>query len=184
MRTGNISKLCTAKPYEGRLVKIDFEKLINDYGRQVLNTAIRILHDRQKALDVHQQVFLEIWRRWHTFNSRTNWSAYLYRTTVREAIAFAKKTREKNQLQLQPEYADKKQNPTARLETEELQQKITACLDKLPSRQAEVFALSKIEGLKTEKIAQMLDCSKDTVRVHIHRAIKKIAAELGDYLKI
>ena len=132
-------------------MKISFEKLVNDYSRQVLNTAIRILGDRQKALDVNQQVFLEIWRRWHTYNSQTNWSAYLYRTTVREAIAFAKKAREESQLHLKPEYADKKQNPTERLETEELHQKITACLDKLPSRQAEVFMLSRIEGLKAEQ---------------------------------
>ena len=165
-------------------MKISFEKLVNDYTRQVLNTAIRILGDRQKALDVHQQVFLEIWRRWHTYNSQTNWSPYLYRTTVRKAIAFAKKARKEDQLQLKPEYADKKQNPQMQLHSAELQQKIAACLHKLPQRQADVFVLSKIEGLTTEKIALILDCSKQTVRVHLHRAIKKLAAELKNYLNL
>jgi len=38
--------------------KQDFRALVNDYGAQVLSTAMRILGNSEKAQDVHQEVFL------------------------------------------------------------------------------------------------------------------------------
>ena len=50
-------------------------------------------------------------------------------------------------------------------------------------RQAEAFALSRIEGLGYERVAELLGCSQQTARVHLHRALKRLARELGDYLR-
>ncbi len=159
-----------------------FETIVNNYGKQVLNTAIKILGDSQKALDVHQEVFLAIWQRWHSFNGQTKWSSYLYRTTVRKAIELAKKSRKEIPTENLP---DKKSNdlPENRLKETELRELITKGLLKIPERQADVFVLAKIEGLKTEEIAQILQCSPQTVRVHLHRAVKQLAEELKGYLK-
>ena len=158
-----------------------FETLVNEYSGNVLNVALRILGDSQKAQDVHQDVFLEIWRRWHKYDGQTNWGAYLYRVTVRKAIAFAKRSR----LQTSVEQLDRpaaEGKPDKLLETIELQQKLAECLAKLPKRQADVFVLSRIEGLKSERVAEILGCSQKTVRVHLHRATKRLAIELSDYL--
>ena len=162
--------------------KISFNELINDYSSVVLRTAARILGDTQQAQDVHQEVFLEIWRRWHRYNGRINWNAYLYRTTVRTAIRFAKKSRTGQFIRRQPEALTNTGNPDERLRAVELQQKLAASLAKLPKRQAEVFVLSRIEGLRNEKIADFLGCSQKTVRVHLHRAVKRLARQLSDYL--
>lgn len=162
--------------------KIAFKALIDDYGTAVLNTAIRVLRDNQKAQDVHQEVFLEIWRRWHKYNGRTNWGAYLYRLTVRKAIEFAKRPRMEPLAEYQPEYAATSEKPDGLLRAAELQQRIVECLTGLPKRQADAFVLSRIEGLSHEKIAQVLGCSRETVRVHLHRAMKRLARELSDYL--
>ena len=163
------------------MAKKDFRALINNYSAQVLNTAMRILGDTHKAQDVHQEVFLEIWRRWHKYDGRTNWKAYLYRTTVRKAIRFAKRSRTDRPLG-QLEYADTKEKPDVPLVTTELQQKLAECLARFPKRQAEVFVLSRMEGLKAEKIAELLGCSQKTVRVHLHRAMRRLARELSEYL--
>ncbi len=163
------------------MLKQDFKALINDHGAQVLNTAVRILGDTHKAQDVHQEVFLGIWRRWHKYDGQINWKAYLYRATVRKAIHLAKKSRAKQPLEQQPEYTSK-EGPDGSLRAVELQQKLAGSLARLPKRQAEVFVLSRMEGLKTEQIAGLLGCSQETVRVHLHRAMKRLALELGDYL--
>lgn len=159
-----------------------FEALVNDYGAQVLGTARRILGDGQKAQDVHQEVFLEIWRRWHRYDGLTNWEAYLYRVTVRKAIEFAKRSRGQQLLERQAETSAVTETADSRLKVDELQQRLAGCLAKLPKRQSEVFVLSRIEGLKYEKIAEILGCSQQTVRVHLHRALKRLAVELSDYL--
>ncbi len=159
-----------------------FETIVNNYGKQVLNTAIKILGDSQKALDVHQEVFLAIWQRWSSFNGQTKWSSYLYRTTVRKAIELAKKTRKEIPVENLPE-KDSADLPENKLKETELRELITKGLLKIPERQADVFVLAKIEGLKTEEIAQILQCSPQTVRVHLHRAVKQLAEELKGYLK-
>ena len=163
------------------MLKQDFKALINDYSAQVLNTAVRILGDTHKAQDVHQEVFLGIWRRWHKYDGQINWKAYLYRATVRKAIHLAKKSRTQRLFEQQPEYISK-EGPDESLRVAELQQKLAGCLARLPKRQAEVFVLSRMEGLKAEQIAGLLGCSQETVRVHLHRAMKRLARELGDYL--
>ncbi len=162
--------------------KINFRTLVNDYGAAVLNTAIRILGDSQKAQDVHQEVFLAIWRRWHKYNGKTNWGAYLYRTTVRKAVEFAKRSRAEQLVERRPRNPIASERPDGRLRTAELKQKLVKCIGRLPKRQADVFVLSRIEGLEHNKIAEVLGCSQETVRVHLHRATKRLTHELSDYL--
>jgi len=143
---------------------------------------MRILGDTEKARDVHQEVFLAIWKRWHKYNGRTNWNAYLYRATVRKAIEFAKRSRIEQSLRRQPEYGTSTDHPDGPMRTAELQEMLARHLAKLPKRQADVFVLSRIEGLRHNNIAEILGCSENTVRVHLHRAVRRLARELGDYL--
>jgi len=164
------------------VAKVDFKALIDNYSAAVLNTAVRILRDTQRAQDVHQEVFLEIWRRRHKYNGQTNWGAYLYRVTVRKAIELAKRPRMAALTEQHQDYAGTNERPDGALRTAELQQRIVESLAGLPERQADVFVLSRIEGLKAEKIAQILGCSQETVRVHLHRALKRLGRELAEYL--
>jgi RNA polymerase sigma-70 factor (ECF subfamily) len=164
------------------LISLNFETLVEKYSRSVLNTALRILGDSHKAQDVHQEVFLAIWKRWQTFNGQTNWNGYLYRTTVRKAIELAKKkpTIWLDEKALNCQSSDV--NPEQLARAAELKQKLSRLVAELPAHQADVFVLSQIEGISSEEIAKILDCSVSTVRVHLHRAIKRLADKLSDYL--
>jgi RNA polymerase sigma-70 factor (ECF subfamily) len=162
--------------------KYEFRALVNDYGAQVLSTAMRILGNSEKAQDVHQEVFLTIWKRWHKYNGRTNWNAYLYRAAVRKAIELAKQSRAEQSARRQLECGTSRDLPDGPLRTAELQQMLALYLAKLPRRQAEVFVLSRIEGLEHNEIAEILGCSQQTVRVHLHKAVKRLARQLGSCL--
>ncbi len=162
--------------------QLSFKELVNDYSAAVMKTAIRILRDSQKAQDVHQEVFLAILRRWHKYNGQTNWGAYLYRVTVRKAMEIAKQSKMGPTVKQGLDCIATGERPEEPMRTAELQQKLTACLAGFPKAQADAFVLSRIEGLTYQKIAEILDCSQQTVRVHLHRALKRLAHELGDYL--
>ena len=167
---------------KGKTVQqLGFKALVKKYSPAVLNTAIRVLRDSQQAQDVHQEVFLAIWKRWHKFNGQTNWGAYLYRVTVRKAIQCAKQSRMKT-LPVRQEHPSTEERPEDQMRATELQEWLVACLTRLPKRQADVFVLSRIEGLGNEKIAEILGCSKETVRVHLHRSLKRLAGEYSNYL--
>jgi RNA polymerase sigma-70 factor (ECF subfamily) len=168
-----------------------FENLVNEHGRLVLGTAARVLGDANLAHDVHQEVFLAVWRRWHMYNGSVNWPAYLYRATVRKALELARRragsvpvraylpsTREEK---ITPDGVTTNE-PDEAMQADELQQKLAAALARLPRRQADAFVLSRIEKLETAEIARLLGCSEPTVRVHLHRAVAKLAVELHEYL--
>ena len=46
---------------------------------------------------------------------------------------------------------------------------------KLPRRQAQVIALVFVEELRAQEVAEVLECSEATVRVHLHRAKRRLA---------
>ena len=159
-----------------------FEALLTEHGGRVLNTATRILCDAQSAQDVHQEVFLEIWRRWQKYNGRTNWKAYLYRTTVRKALEHARRSRiVPDAKQVVSRVTNHKPEDSAK--TAELQRKLTRALAKLPRRQADVFVMARIEGISHQEIAEILGCSQVTVRTHLHRAMKRLARELAEFME-
>lgn len=159
--------------------EIEFESLVTRYSRDVLTTALRVLGNASLAGDVHQEVFLAIWRRWHKYDGKTNWRPYLYRATVRKAIELAKR----KWPEPLAEHIAVSDSPDGPIRTAELQERLAGCLSKLPRRQAEAFVLARIEGLPYAEIAQMLGCSEKTMRVHLHRATKKLAAKFSDYLE-
>jgi RNA polymerase sigma-70 factor (ECF subfamily) len=162
---------------------MSFKMLVENYSKAVMNTAIRILRDPQEAQDVHQEVFLKILRRWHKFGNDVNWPAYLYRTTVRTALESVRQSKAEQIAEQQHEHLPTDPRPDWRLRAAELQQKLVACLAKLPERQADVFVLSRIEGLEYDRVAELIGCSKETVRVHLHRALKRLTREFHDYLR-
>ena len=163
------------------LSDVNFENLVHEHGRQVLNTALRVLGDANLAHDVHQEVFLAIWRRWSSYNGSTHWPAYLYRATVRKALQAARRANGFRHA-APPERRRDDRRPDAGLRADELQQKLAAALARLPAHQADAFVLLRLEGLETSQVAEILGCAPQTVRVHLHRALKKLGRELKPYL--
>ena len=161
---------------------IQFKTLVEEYSGLVLNVAIRILGNADWAKDVHQEVFLAVWRNWDSFKKDTNWRGYLYRVTVRKAMDFIKKSKVIPIKEQQNDCSRSPDQPDKAILTKELWQKVTDSLAKLPEKQAEVFVLSRIEGLEYKDIAETMNCSEATIRVHLHRAMKRLARELKPYL--
>jgi len=159
-----------------------FEDLVSAHGRGVMDVALRVLGDADLANDVYQEVFLAIWRRWEKYDDQLNWGAYLYRVTIRKAMELAKRRRPMPATTDGHEPPSTGADPGMALRFDELQQELTKSLARLPKRQADVFVLSRIEGLDHAAIAEILDCSRNTVRVSLHRAIRQLARDLNGYL--
>jgi len=160
----------------------EFRAFFEQYSRRVLGVAARILGNAADAQDVHQEVFLAIWRRWDTYDGQTNWGAYLYRTTVRKALELAKRSRSRRSVRAEPELTINREAPDSRMRAAELHERLALGLARLPKDQAMAFVLSRLEGLASEEAAQVLGCSRGALKVRLHRATRRLARELSDYL--
>ena len=160
-----------------------FKELVEQYSSPVLKSAFRIVGNHQCAQDIHQEVFLAMLRRWNKFNAETNWGAYLYRVTVRKAMEFVKRSRLSEQRIISADdLAETKEGPTDILSGKELKQELLRRLGKMPKRQADVFILSRIEGLSDKQIAEIMNLAPQTVRVHLCRALERLRSELKGFL--
>lgn len=159
-----------------------FTKLVDEHSRLVLSAAFRVLGNAAAAEDVHQDVFTAIWQRWESYNGDTSWPAYLYRCAVRKAIDYAKASRQTRNIDAISEPAAADSNADSRAITTEMKDKLTDCISKLPHNQAEVFVMNRIDGKSYLEIAEVLQCTVQTARVHMHRALKQLAKDFKVYL--
>lgn len=158
-----------------------FEELVDAHGRDVLNVALRVTGDAETARDVYQEVFLAIWRRWDRYDGSVNWGAYLYRVTLRKAMEVVRRGRPAPAAIDGGDHPTVADDPGGALRFEELHEGLTAALARLPKRQADVFVLSRIEGLDHGAVAEILGCTRNTVRVSLHRAVRQLAREMSEY---
>ncbi|WP_400262255.1 sigma-70 family RNA polymerase sigma factor [Sphingobacterium sp. SG20118] len=65
---------------------------------------------------------------------------------------------------------------------EELSQKISTLVNKLPAQCKNVFQMSRDQGLTNKEIANKLLISERAVEYHISKALKTLKTELNDYI--
>jgi RNA polymerase sigma-70 factor (ECF subfamily) len=159
-----------------------FQTLVENYGRLVLNAALRITGSIDTAQDVHQEVFLAVWRIWSTFTDDTNWPGYLYHSAVRKALELVRQARLTAADDPEKHVLVSSLRPDASILADDLTRRLATALACMSEKQAEAFILSRIEGLDYAEVAQILGCSPATARVHAHRAIAHLAEDLKDYL--
>lgn len=162
----------------------EFDNLAAKYGAFVLNAALRLVRDENTAGDVQQEVFLAIWRQ-KRGRCVTDWKAYLYRTTIRKAMEQIRKmkTFPTSSVPYDHPACGDANRPENRLIASETRRHLARCISELPDKQAQAFTLLRIEGLSYPQAAEIMDCRQETVRVHLHRGLKQLAALMLPYLE-
>lgn len=74
------------------------------------------------------------------------------------------------------------ETPLSELLNNELEERVLAAVDALPSECKRVFTLSRFEGKSNQEIATLLNISINTVKYHIKNAIRQLRVLLRDYL--
>jgi RNA polymerase sigma-70 factor (family 1) len=161
-----------------------FEHLFRHYYQRLCHYAFTILHDKDEAEEVVQQVFINIWGKKNNINVETSIQAYLYRATNNTCL---NKLKQKKVYSIHQEQV-KHENPVAEESTSEtvisneLRDSINDAVELLPEQCKLVFQLSRFEGMKHQEIADELSISVKTVENHIGKALKHMREHLKDYL--
>ena len=158
----------------------DPEALARQYGPLVFKAAYRVLGDASLAEDVHQEVFLRLIEAWP--DAVNSWPAYLSAAATRAAIDVLR--RQRRWWRLLPLW--QMHAPTEAPSTEdtglarEQAQRLRSALAQLPRREAQCFGLRYLQSLDIGEIAQALAMTENNVNVTLHRARRRLEAQLGD----
>lgn len=155
------------------------EVVFRDHHTRVFQAAYRVTGNAADAEDVLQNVFLRLTHKGGDALPVENPSSYLYRTAVNAALDLLRTRR----AQVPVEEADRarKHSPERPDEAHartEIGEELRRALATLPPRAAEVVALRYLEGYGNHEIARMLDLSRVTVAVILHRARHRLQKEL------
>lgn len=167
-------------------------KWIDLYSDYLYNYTIVRVNDKIIAEDIVQDTFLAGLKSMKNFKGQASERTWLVSILKRKIIDYYRKINSnKGQAEVKINFStdedegDWLQNRVAdpfdktaedTLQNEELGNAIYNCLDKLPSKQAQVFKLKTIQGFDTETICNELNITASNLWVIIHRARTAMAS--------
>jgi RNA polymerase sigma-70 factor, ECF subfamily len=177
-----------------------FRILVERHQKKMLNVAYRMIGEYEEACEVVQEAFLSAYRAIGKFRGDALFSTWLTGITMNHARNHLRqlrirRSREKTLLN-DPvetdsgaagyEVPSREPSPIERLEREETQARIQACIDALEEEQREVLVLRDIQGFSYDEIQGMLVIPEGTIKSRLFRAreavkncLKKV---IGDQL--
>jgi RNA polymerase sigma-70 factor, ECF subfamily len=175
---------------------IAFEQLVMKYDRFVLNIAYSYRNNKDEADDIYQEVFLRVHKGLKNFQSRSQFSTWLYRITVNVCIEYKRK--EKNQShQSLNSYDDENENSTnlesildsgvntdQQILENETNHLIQNEINKLPKQLKMAFTLKYFQGLKIKEISSMMNCTEGTVKGYLFTSSRKLRDKLKPILEM
>ena len=153
---------------ESRVVKTDWNRLIDDHGRAVFGVACRILGEPADAEDVVQEVFMEA-QRVAASKKIKNWAAFLKRLAAFRSLDRLRQRKQTVPLD-ESFVADDRGNPQKIAMKVELDVAIRNAIAQLPQQQAAVLYLRYFENLSYQQIAQTLRVSQSAVGTALGKA--------------
>ena len=132
----------------------------------------------QDAVDVTQEIFLQIFRSIGLFNGKSRFETWMYRLAVNESLQYLRRMRRWRNPTLDWEPMDDK-HPEENAERKELLELALLRID--PELRA-IFLLREVEGLSYQDIAKALQIPEGTVGSRLNRArreLQKILTEFG-----
>lgn len=152
-----------------------YKMLIERHRDNIFSHAIAYLKDFSKAQDITQEVFLIIWDNRQNLTKVASPENYLFILTRNRIVAeFRKKVKLSALEDLGQTSATIDLTPNRLLENKEMSALIQSALNQMTAQRRKVFELGKMEGLKYEEIAEKLQISPNTVKVHMVQALSFI----------
>ena len=166
-----------------------YRGLVERYQRPVLGLVTRIVRDRAMAEDLTQDTFIKAFRALATFEVERKFSSWLFKIAHNTAID---SLRRKHVATVPLEAPDRDgpdlldslagsdaDSPEHVLEGRDLGKALVLAMGELRPDYRAVMDLRFIQGLAYDEIAEIMDLPLGTVKTHIHRARKALAAALG-----
>ncbi len=170
-----------------------FAELFRQYSGVVLTTALGLIHNYQEAEDIVQDVFVEVLRSIHGFESKSSLKTWLYRLTISKCLDHLRTQKRLKRgglfsflsLQNDQSWMHKPDfnHPGVLLENKERSVILFKAIAKLPENQKVAFTLNKLEGRSYQEIAEIMECTVGAVESLLHRAKQRLRKLLQKYYK-
>ena len=156
-----------------------FNLLISRWEKRVFNYLLRILRNREDALDLSQDVFLKAYQNLRKLEDNTRFAAWLFRIAHNEAYSLFRKRRPETE----PESEERSEQAItmggSAVFPLELSIAVSSAMGRLTADQREAVVLKIYQGVKFEEMAEILSCPVSTVKSRLYAALELLKTDLS-----
>src|SRR5919201_3714318 len=158
-----------------------FEMLMRRHNQRVYRVARAVIKDEAEAEDVMQQAYINAFVHLHQFQDRSQFSTWLTRIALHEALARRRKRKpEESTEDVMETLTSTQPDPERQAYGAELGRLLEAAVDALPESYRLVFMLREIEGLSTSETAAGLDLGDEAVKTRPDRAKAMVRCAIAE----
>ncbi len=162
-------------------IKQKFKEVYNAHTDALFRYCVMRVNDRNKAIDIVQDIFTELWKIYNTDEVIRNPKAYLYTLAHNRIIDWYRKKKsqsldalmENEETPFEP--ADEKAHKDIVSSAEA--KRVLKAIGKLEDTYREVLELRFTEDLSPQEIAEILETNANTVSIRITRGLEKLREE-------
>jgi RNA polymerase sigma-70 factor (ECF subfamily) len=163
--------------------RVTFAEMVREHQDEVFGLALRMLGDREAAMDVTSTVFLKAFRAFDRYDPARPARHWLIRITVNESIS-AGRTRSRERARRAPAadalaLPDRAPAPDDETVVREERARVRSAVAELEEPYRTVTVLRYFSGLPVEEIARMTGRPASTVGVQLLRARGLLRRALG-----
>ena len=175
-----------------------FEALFRKYSGSVVKLAYQFVHSRERAEELAQTVFLQLYRARHRYEARARFLTYLYRITTNVCLNELRRREYSAMIESLDAPTDDgngnsvptpsripdglSPDPVEHLVGVEMAAEVRKVLEQLPLNQRAAFLLGRVDGLSYRDVADSLQTSVSAVKSLIFRATSTLRHELQDLI--
>ncbi len=152
-----------------------YNLLVSRWEKRVFNYLLRLVSNREDALDVSQDVFLKAYQNLPKLDAPEKFAGWLFRIAHNEAFSLLRRRRPEAELLPDMGQADS----SGRLLPLELSLAVESALKRLSEDQREAVLLKIYQGFKFEEMAEILECPVSTVKSRLYTALELLKATLA-----
>ena len=157
-----------------------FERFYEREFRSVVGLAYALSGSRSASEDLAQEAFIAAHRNWDRIGAYDKPEAWVRRIVANLSVSrFRRRVSETKALTRLAGFGVYK---TVLPELPSEAEAFWGAVRRLPKRQAQAIALHYLEDRSVADIADILDCSPNTVKVHLHKGRLQLAERLGAHL--
>lgn len=157
-----------------------FNQIMRNHEDRVFSVCLRIMGDRDHALDAVQETFLTAFRKAEQFKGNSALGTWIYRIAVNTCYDQLRK-QSRRRLEPIPDHLDPSDDSAAAaLESAALRPEIQRALLAIPAEFRSAIVLSDIEGMGLSDVADVLGVPIGTVKSRLFRGRRLLARELGN----
>jgi RNA polymerase sigma-70 factor (ECF subfamily) len=172
-----------------------FRELFEKHSRAIVNFAYHFVGHRQRAEEIAQDVFLQIYRAAERYEPTAKFTTWLYRIATNACLNEVRRPEHRHprrSIEHEPDderkraeiaFADPEAIPgDSALAGRELEAKIHAVLEDLPPNQRAALLMSRVDGMSYLEVAEALETTESAVKSLVFRATATMRKELAEFL--